>query len=214
MLKIAPSILSARFNRLEQEITEVVEAGADLIHLDVMDGVFVPNITFGPVVIQDLPRFEKVEYDAHLMIVQPENHLQAFFDLGVDRISVHVEAAIHLQRILQTIRARKVKPAVALNPATPLSTIEWILEDIDMVLIMTVNPGFGGQAFLPTMLEKIERLKAMIQKRGLAVEIEVDGGVTADNVRRLVDAGVDIAVAGSAVFGKPDYAAAISALKQ
>lgn len=214
MIKVAPSILSASFNTLEQEVNDVVRAGADLIHLDVMDGVFVPNITFGPMVIGPLPRHDNIEFDVHLMIVRPENHIQAFLDQNVDRISVHVESTIHLQRLLQTIRDNDTKPAVALNPSTDLSSIEWVLEDLDMVLIMSVNPGFGGQSFIPSSLRKIERLKEMIVKRGLSIEIEVDGGVCPGNVKSLTDAGVDIVVAGSAVFGKTSYKEAIDQLKQ
>lgn len=214
MIKVAPSILSASFNTLEQEVNDVVRAGADLIHLDVMDGVFVPNITFGPMVIGPLPRHENIEFDVHLMIVRPENHIQAFLDQKVDRISVHVESTIHLQRLLRTIRDNDTKSAVALNPSTDLSSIEWVLDDLDMVLIMSVNPGFGGQSFIPSSLRKIERLKEMIVKRGLSIDIEVDGGVFPGNVKSLEDAGVDIVVAGSAVFGKESYKEAIDQLKK
>ncbi|MFH2129721.1 MAG: ribulose-phosphate 3-epimerase [bacterium] len=214
MVKVAPSILSASFNTLALEIDNVIKAGADLIHLDIMDGIFVPNITFGPLIYKDIPKYDGVEFDAHLMVIQPENNIQSFLDSGVDRISVHVEATVHLQRLLQLIRHHHIKPAVALNPATPLSTLEWVLEDLDMVLIMSVNPGFGGQSFIKGMLKKIELLKEMILKKGLSVEIEVDGGVCPDNIRDVVNAGTDIVVAGSAIFGKPDYAEAIQALKR
>lgn len=213
MIKVAPSILSASFNILEEEVKAVVDAGADLIHLDIMDGVFVPNITFGPLVIKNLPKFEGVETDAHLMITQPENNIDAFLELGLDRIAVHVESTIHLHRLLQKVRNAGTKPAVALNPSTPLSSIEWVLDDIDMVVLMSVNPGFGGQKYIPATTRKIEELKNIIVKRGLAVEIEVDGGVYPGNIAELKDAGVDIVVAGSAVFGQADYQEAITQLK-
>jgi len=214
MLKVAPSILAADFSNLDTEIKQVVKDGADLIHLDIMDGVFVPNITFGPEVIKCLPKFENVEYDAHLMITQPEKHIQSFLDLNLGYIAIHVESTIHLHRLLKLIRDHGTKPAVCLNPSTSLSTIEWILEDVDMVVIMTVNPGFGGQSFIESGLRKIEVLKEMIVKQGLNVEIEVDGGVNSSTVKQLSSAGMDIAVAGSAVFKRPDYAKAILALKQ
>ena len=214
MIKIAASLLSADFGKLGQEVEKVVRSGADLVHLDVMDGVFVPNITFGLEVIKCLPRGDSILYDAHLMIVRPENHMQAFLDLNLDRISVHEESTFHLHRLLRLIRDRKTKSAVCLNPATALGNIEWVLEEVDMVVVMSVNPGFGGQTFIEGSLKKIESLKTLIEKKGLHVEIEVDGGITPNNIGRLADAGTDIAVAGSAVFGQPDYTVAIKALKR
>ncbi len=214
MVKVAPSILSASFNNLGVDVKAVVEAGADLIHLDIMDGVFVPNITFGPAIIKSLPRVEGVEFDAHLMITQPENHIDSFLELDLDRISIHVESTLHLQRLLRKIKDTGTKSAVALNPSTSLSSIEWVLEDVDMVLIMSVNPGFGGQKYIPAMTKKIELMKEMIVQKGLPIEIEVDGGVYPGNIRELTDAGVDIVVAGSAVFGKDDYNKAIDDLKK
>lgn len=213
MLKIAPSLLSADFSNLAPDIQAVADAGAEMLHLDVMDGQFVPNISFGPPVIASLPKPEGMEFDAHLMVQNPERIIEAFFGLGLDRISIHVESTIHLQRLLAQIKAEGIMPAVTLNPSTPLETLDWVLEDVGMVLLMTVNPGFGGQAFLPQVLPKVEQLKERIVKRGLEVEIQVDGGINPKNVRSLVDAGMDIAVAGSAIFNQPDYAKAIQDLK-
>ncbi len=213
MVKVAPSILSASFNNLADEIDKVVKAGADLIHLDAMDGVFVPNLTFGPLIYKDLPRYKNVEFDAHLMVTQPERIIQSFLDSGVDRISIHAESTNHIQRLLQVIRDNQIKPAVALNPATPLSAVEWVLDDLDMVLIMSVNPGFGGQSFINGVLKKIEQLKKMVQQKGLSVEIEAVGGVWSDNIRDGVNAGAGIVVAGFAVFGKPFLGKSIRILK-
>jgi len=213
MVKIAPSILSASFAKLGDEIDSVVKGGADLIHLDVMDGVFVPNITFGAPVIKTLPRHEGVEFDAHLMIQNPENHIDSFVEAGVDRLAFHVESTIHVHRVLQSIREKKIKPGIALNPSTPLSMVEWILEEVDMVVIMTVNPGFGGQSFIEAVFPKVEQIRECIEKKGLTIDIEVDGGVNPNNIGRLASAGMNIAVAGSAVYGQPDYAAAIADLK-
>ena len=214
MLKISPSLLSADFSNLHQEIHAVADAGAEMLHLDVMDGHFAPEITFGAPVIAKLPKPKGMEFDAHLMVQNPERIIENFFGIGIDRISIHVESTIHLHRLLKHIEANGIKPCVTLNPSTPLSTVEWILEDVAMVLLMTVNPGFSGQAFIPSMLPKVEQLKEMITKRGLDVDIQVDGDVSPKNARSLKDAGMDIAVAGSAVYGQSDYAAAIKALKE
>jgi ribulose-phosphate 3-epimerase len=213
-VKVAPSILSADFSRLGDEIRAVEAAGADLIHVDVMDGHFVPNITIGPFIVQACRRITKLPLDVHLMIENPELYIADFAKAGADYITVHVEAAYHLHRLIQNIREHpEVKAAVSLNPATPLETIDFILGDIDMVLIMSVNPGFGGQTFIPSALDKIHRLRKMIDDRKFAVEIEVDGGVKPENGREIAGAGADILVAGSAVFGAKDYAAAVRGIR-
>jgi len=214
MLKVAPSLLSADFKNLQQEIQAVHEAGAELLHLDVMDGHFAPSITFGPPLINRLDKPEGMEFDAHLMVQNPERVIESFFGIGLDRISIHVESTIHLHRLLKLIEAQGIMPAVTLNPSTPLEMVDWILEDVGMVLLMTVNPGFSGQSFIPTILPKVEQLKERIVKRGLQTEIQVDGGVSPKNARSLVDAGMDITVAGSAVFGQSDYKKAVQALKE
>jgi ribulose-phosphate 3-epimerase len=201
---LAPSILSADFGRLADELPRAERGGAGLVHVDVMDGHFVPNITMGPVVVQAARRATRLPIDAHLMIENAERYVDAFADAGAGWISVHVEAQPHLQRTLAHLRGRGVRAGVALNPGTPLSALEEILPDVDYVLVMSVNPGFGGQRFLPGSLDKIRRLRGLIGERGLAVSIEVDGGVDATNARALVEAGADILVAGSAVFGQGD----------
>jgi ribulose-phosphate 3-epimerase len=213
-IKVAPSILSADFSRLGEEIRAVEAAGADLIHIDVMDGHFVPNITIGPLVVQACRNVTKLPLDVHLMIDNPEFYIADFAKAGSDYLTVHVEAATHLHRLVQSIREHKgVKAGVSLNPATPLETLDLILGDIDMVLIMSVNPGFGGQSFIPSALDKIKRLRKMIDDRKLAVEINVDGGVKPANGKDVAAAGADILVAGSAVFGAKDYAAAIRGIR-
>jgi ribulose-phosphate 3-epimerase len=213
-IRVAPSILSADFSRLGEEIRAVEAAGADIVHVDVMDGHFVPNITIGPLVVEAARRATKLPLDVHLMIENPDRYIADFARAGADYLTVHVEAASHLHRLIQTIREhRGVKAAVSLNPATPLAALDCILGDVDMVLLMSVNPGFGGQAFIPSALDNIRTLRTMIDERKLPVEIEVDGGVKADNAARIAAAGADILVAGSAVFGAADYAAAIRGIR-
>jgi ribulose-phosphate 3-epimerase len=213
-IKVAPSILSADFSRLAEEIKAVEAAGADLIHVDVMDGHFVPNITIGPLVVAAARKVTKLPLDVHLMIENPEFYIRDFARAGADYITVHAEAACHLHRLIQNIREQNgVRAAVSLNPATPLESLEYVLGDLDMVLIMSVNPGFGGQTFIPAALGKIRRLREMISNRGLKTEIEVDGGVKPENAAEIAGAGADILVAGSAVFGAGDYGAAIRAIR-
>jgi ribulose-phosphate 3-epimerase len=214
MIKIAPSILSADFARLGQEIEAIAAGGADYVHIDVMDGHFVPNITIGPLVVEAVRRVTDLPLDVHLMIENPDLFIADFARAGADIITVHGEAVHHLHRTVQLIRSLGKKAGVSINPATPVSTLEVILDDLDLVLVMTVNPGFGGQNFIPGCLPKIEALRQMIDRRGLAVELEVDGGVKPDNIGRIAAAGADVFVAGSAVFGTPDYRATITALRE
>ncbi len=213
-IQIAPSILSADFSRLGEEIRAVEAAGADMIHVDVMDGHFVPNITIGPLIVEAARRSTKLPLDVHLMITNPELYIADFARAGADCITVHVETAFHLNRLVQSIREHAgVKASVSLNPATSLSTLDYILPGIDRVLIMSVNPGFGGQAFIPSCLNKIEELRNLISGLGLRTEIEVDGGVKPENAASICNAGADILVAGSAVFGTKDYAEAIRSMR-
>ena len=201
---LAPSILSADFGRLAEEIAAAERGGAGLVHVDVMDGHFVPNITLGPPVVRSIRKATALPLDVHLMIENADRYLDAFIDAGADWISLHQEAVTHLQRAVAHLRSRKVKAGVVLNPATPLMTLEEILPELDYVLIMSVNPGFGGQKFLPGSLEKIRRLRAQVAERGLHTLIEVDGGVDESNARALVQAGAEVLVAGTAVFGGGD----------
>lgn len=210
---VAPSLLSADFSRLGEEVKALEEAGADLLHLDVMDGVFVPNITFGPLVISALRPLTSLPFDVHLMIVEPERYIRDFAKAGADFICVHAEASVHLHRTVCKIKEMGKKAGVSLNPHTPLNTLEYLLDDLDFVLIMTVNPGFGGQKFIKNCLPKIKKLKNLINEKGLSVLIEVDGGINEENASLVVKAGADILVAGSAVFGKKDYKLAILNLK-
>jgi ribulose-phosphate 3-epimerase len=204
MKKIAPSILSADLACLADEVKEVIAAGADWIHVDVMDGHFVPNITIGPVVIKALKKVVSIPLDVHLMIENADLFLDAFIEAGADILTVQAEACTHLHRTVHAIKERGVRPGVALNPATPLKSLDYILSDLDLVMIMTVNPGFGGQEFIPTMLPKIEQLKRIIGERKLKVEIEVDGGIKVENIGEVARRGVDIFVAGSGIFGARD----------
>ena len=213
MIQIAPSILAADFARLGEEVARVEAAGADLLHVDVMDGHFVPNLTIGPPVIKALDAVTRLPLDVHLMIQEPDALLPAFIDAGSDNLTVHVEACRHLHRTIQTIKDAGVYASVVLNPATSLHTLEEILPELHMVLLMSVNPGFGGQRFIPSTLQKIRALKQQITARGLHVAIEVDGGVNASNARAICDAGADVLVAGTAIFGQPDYGEAIRALR-
>ncbi len=213
-IKIAPSILSADFARLSEEIKAVQAAGADIIHVDVMDGHFVPNITIGPLIVEAARRSTNLPLDVHLMITNPELYVADFARAGANLITVHVEASLHLNRLVQSIREhRGVMAGVSLNPATPLSSLDYILPDVDVVLIMSVNPGFGGQSFIPSALDKIRQLRQRIEEQKLKVEIEVDGGVKIENAAQIAAAGADILVAGSAVFGAKDYSAAIRGIR-
>jgi ribulose-phosphate 3-epimerase len=205
MKLIAPSILSADFSRLGEEVKAVDRVGADWIHVDVMDGHFVPNITIGPLVVKAVRGVTELPLDVHLMIEDPDLYLEDFARAGSTLITVQVEACVHLHRTIHAIKAMDVKAGVALNPATPLSTIEWVLEDVDMVLVMSVNPGFGGQKFVPQALQKIRDLKPMIRAKNPNVLIEVDGGINEETIRSVAEAGADVFVAGSAIFGSSDY---------
>lgn len=213
MVKIAPSILSADFSKLGMEIKDVEQGGADYIHVDVMDGHFVPNITIGPLIVEAIRPITKLPLDVHLMIENPDDYIEAFANAGADYITVHVEACKHLHRTIHYIKSFGVKAGVVLNPATPVETIQHIIDDVDMVLLMSVNPGFGGQAFISSVLPKIRQVKEMAQTRGLDIEIEIDGGVNEETAKLCIEAGANVLVAGSAIYNKKDRGQAIAALK-
>ncbi|GIN83747.1 ribulose-phosphate 3-epimerase [Heyndrickxia sporothermodurans] len=213
MVKIAPSILAANFSILADEIRDVENGGADYIHIDVMDGHFVPNITMGPLVVEAIRPVTKLPLDVHLMIQNPDDYIEAFAKAGADYITVHVEACPHLHRTIQLIRSFGVKAGVVLNPATPVESIQHIVENIDMVLLMTVNPGFGGQSFIHTVIPKIRQVKNLIESKGLNVEVEVDGGINPETASFCYEAGATVLVAGSAIYQQKDRSAAIQALK-
>jgi ribulose-phosphate 3-epimerase len=214
MKLIAPSILSADFSKLGDEIRAVEAAGADWIHIDVMDGHFVPNITIGPLIVEAARRVTALPLDVHLMIENPERYIKDFQDAGASLISVQAEVCVHLHRTVQMIKEVGLRAGVVLNPSTPLSAIEWVLKDVDIVMIMSVNPGFGGQDFIPNSLDKIRDLRGMIQKNGLSTLIEIDGGVNEKTIKNISDAGVDVFVAGSAIFGSPDYKKTIARFRE
>lgn len=214
MKKIAPSILSADFAKLGEEVRAVAAAGADYIHVDVMDGHFVPNITIGPPVVAALRTVTDLPLDVHLMITDPDRYIPDFAAAGADIIVVHAEACRHLHRTVQLIRSLGKKAGVSLNPATPLQVLDYVIDELDLVLLMTVNPGFGGQSFIEACIPKIHALRGMLDRRGLETELEVDGGVKVENIARISHAGADVFVAGSAVFGSNDYVATIADLKR
>ncbi|MFO7601550.1 MAG: ribulose-phosphate 3-epimerase [Candidatus Desulfacyla sp.] len=214
MGKIAPSILSADFTRLGEEIRKVEKAGADYIHVDVMDGHFVPNITIGPMIVKAAARVTDLPLDVHLMISDPDDFIEDFAKAGADIITVHAEAATHLHRTIQFIRDQGARPAVALNPATPLNALEYVLNHLDMVLLMTVNPGFEAQAFIPEVIPKIRKLRQTVKDLGLNVEIEVDGGIGPDTIGQVSAAGADVFVAGSAIYYSEDCEETIRLMRE
>lgn len=213
MVKIAPSLLSADFANLSEEIKRLEEGGADYIHLDVMDGMYVPNITFGPPVIKKIRKVTDIPFDVHLMIDRPERYIKDFVDAGANLITVHEEATIHLHRTIQEIKSYNIKAGVSLNPSTPLENIKYVLNDVDLVLIMTVNPGFGGQSFIPAMECKIKKLRKIIDDRNLDIILQVDGGIKLDNAKKVLDLGADLLVVGSGIFEAEDVVSRIKDFK-
>jgi len=213
MRKIAPSILSADFTKLGEEILAVEKAGADIIHIDVMDGHFVPNITMGPLVVKAVKTMTNLPLDVHLMIQHPDKYIAEFAEAGADMISIHAETCPHLNRSVQLLIENKVIPGVALNPSTSIESLKWVMNQLKFVVIMSVNPGFGGQSFIPNTLEKIQELKRIINEKRFEIDIQVDGGVNSSTVEKIARAGCDIFVAGSAIYGISDYKAAIKALR-
>jgi ribulose-phosphate 3-epimerase len=214
MVKIAPSILSANYLKLGEEIHATEKAGADMIHIDIMDGHFVPNITIGPFIVESIRKITSLPLDVHLMIEEPETYLDKFIKAGADYLTVHLEASVHLHRTVQCIKEGSIKAGVSLNPATPVWTLEHILPDIDLVLLMSVNPGFGGQEFIPQTIEKIKTLKKSIKDKELKTAIEVDGGINLYNARDVASAGADILVMGSAFFNSKDYKTIVKQLRE
>ena len=214
MIKLEPSILSADFARLLEDVKKVEKAGCEYLHIDVMDGHFVPNITLGPGIVKSLRKDVNMVFDAHLMIENPDNYIKEFADAGCDIIVVHQEACTHLHRTIQNIKSHGIKAGVALNPATPIETIKYVLQDVDMVLLMSVNPGFGGQSYIPVVTEKIKELKALIDEMNLDIDIEVDGGVKPSNIAEVVNAGANVIVAGSAIFNAGNIDEAVKSLRE
>lgn len=213
MVKIAPSILSADFSKLGEEIKDVEKGGADYIHVDVMDGHFVPNITIGPLIVEAIRPITKLPLDVHLMIEEPDRYIEAFANAGADYITVHVEACRHLHRTIHLIKSLGVKAGVVLNPATPVNTIQHVIKDVDMVLLMSVNPGFGGQSFIDEVLPKIREVKSLAEQHNPELEIEIDGGVNEETAKLCIEAGANVLVAGSAIYNKADRKAAIEAIR-